>query len=265
VALGLVLVCDELRAWWIPTVEAYPTGLLFRVQLRGRDPAPPGVEDGAGTWRFGVQFADGRKATTFGLAGGRMGGWERAVSAVRRTDAPPDEPILLPRGSSGSRTSYQQDYWLWPLPPADKRPSQLNGKTQAWTLWSRRSASMYCAKRLVVRASCGRQPEVRRSVTGPFEWQAVCQLLVDRSESECLLVRAGVASDVGYAASTISRPEASRSLGGGFGGRRGRTCVCRAPDACDWAAFHWNRSIDSCQVRGCCATGGSDEWEHFNQ
>jgi hypothetical protein len=116
VALNLVLLSDERRAYWIPTADVYRTGVLFRVQLHAREPARPGVEQGAGTWRFGVQFADGRKATTFGL--GVVGGAAvRALAGGLHGDVPPEGPLLVSRGGGGSRTLFRQDYWLWPLPP----------------------------------------------------------------------------------------------------------------------------------------------------
>jgi hypothetical protein len=60
--------------------------------------APPGDPDGP---RFGVGFADGRKATTdrYGRPGGRP------------------EIVLAHQGGGGSDRRWTGRMWLWPLPP----------------------------------------------------------------------------------------------------------------------------------------------------
>jgi hypothetical protein len=65
----------------------------------------PGVESGPGTWRFGVQFPDGRKATGFGLGLVRSGGRGSTVTAVAvRVGEPPLEgPVLRAGAGGGSR------------------------------------------------------------------------------------------------------------------------------------------------------------------
>jgi hypothetical protein len=91
VALELLLVNMGRHAVWISQAEVYPTGVSLRVDLHGRDPAPPGLESGVGTWRFGVQFSDGRKATTFGL-----GVFSRTVGAGSRSKMAPGILALAP-------------------------------------------------------------------------------------------------------------------------------------------------------------------------
>jgi hypothetical protein len=126
VPLELVLANTDRLAVWIGHAEAYPNGLTLTVLLCGREPAEPGAESGEGTWRFGVQFSDERKATVYGLgalaAFSQQHGASTAASAVAiaRTpsDPPPDAPLLLGRGGGGSRNKWRQDYWLWPLPPS---------------------------------------------------------------------------------------------------------------------------------------------------
>ena len=113
VALELSLVRSDRQQIWIGSVEAYPVGLALTVLMAGRRPAPEGVESGRGTWRFGVQFSDGRKATADGIGGGL-----RASRALLASEVPPDGPILRAGGGSGSRQAFRQQYWLWPLPPA---------------------------------------------------------------------------------------------------------------------------------------------------
>lgn len=121
VALELLLVKTEQLAVWIADAEVYPTGLVLRVVLNGREPARPGVETGEGSWRFGVQFSDGRKAQTYGLGALARHGTgavrTAGATAVRLGAAPPEGPVLRARGGGGSRSNWHQDHWLWPLPP----------------------------------------------------------------------------------------------------------------------------------------------------
>ncbi len=129
-ALELLLVKIERHAVWLGEAYAFPSGVRLTVELHGRDPAPPGLESGVGTWRFGFQFADGRKAITYGPAGlqrhvtggvGTVSASTRGIAAgVRGTPGSqaPAGPLLQPQGGGGSRTRWRQGYWLWPLPPA---------------------------------------------------------------------------------------------------------------------------------------------------
>ncbi len=108
VALNLLLVHNERLAVRLPHAEAYRTGIVLRVELRGRSPARPGVEAGPGMWRFGVQLSDGQKLTTAGHG--------------RNVPKPyPGEgssgPLLLSLGGVGGPWLFRQGYWLWPLPP----------------------------------------------------------------------------------------------------------------------------------------------------
>ena len=58
--------------------------------------------------RFGVEFADGRKATNLGNPWDAESGQE------------PSEPVLAQRGGGGGGRSYRQGWWLWPLPEGDR-------------------------------------------------------------------------------------------------------------------------------------------------
>jgi hypothetical protein len=132
VALELFLVHTDRQAHWIDHAEVYPEGVALEVHLHGRQEARQGVEAGPGTWRFGVQFSDGRKATSYGLGvfarmpGGRSNSAgastvTRSVSAVAvpiESLSPPETPVLRSHGGGGSRRAWRQRYWLWPLPPA---------------------------------------------------------------------------------------------------------------------------------------------------
>jgi hypothetical protein len=125
VPLRLVLARTPDIAIAITNAGAFPTGFEVTLSLRLREaPRGPGFdplgqqfmghlgygEHTAGPaelppelFRFGVQFADGRKATTVG-----------------NPFAPDEEvegPVLLSRGGGGGGRDWDQAYWVWPLPP----------------------------------------------------------------------------------------------------------------------------------------------------
>lgn len=104
---------------------AYPTGIEFRltILLRREDPKAddaifsPWLATTLATtgpsWaltigtkpldellRFGVQLADGRKATN-----------------IDQRDDDPAPPVLIQGGGHGNGVRWTCDYWLWPLPP----------------------------------------------------------------------------------------------------------------------------------------------------
>ncbi len=62
--------------------------------------------------RFGVQFSTGQKATTTG----GIRPWD--CSEEDEGEREPEGPILMEQGGSGGGGHYDQDFWLWPLPPA---------------------------------------------------------------------------------------------------------------------------------------------------
>lgn len=91
---------------------AYTTGLRFQVAVRLRA-EPPGehthwmhlLDGGGDQLLLGVEYADGRIATNL-------------PSPTPPGVAPDDtEPSLNPSGGSGGSRSYDQDFWLYPLPP----------------------------------------------------------------------------------------------------------------------------------------------------
>jgi hypothetical protein len=57
-------------------------------------------------FRFGLEFADGRKVTNLGYPFHRV-----------QPDAEPSQPVLVPRGGGGGGNSWQLNWWVWPLPP----------------------------------------------------------------------------------------------------------------------------------------------------
>jgi hypothetical protein len=75
----------------------------FAMQYRRRKPA----ELEPAFFRFGLEFADGRKATNLGYPGSPL-----------RGDSDPSQPVVVPRGSAGGNRRWDGDWWVWPLPPA---------------------------------------------------------------------------------------------------------------------------------------------------
>lgn len=101
-------------------VSAYTTGLSLDVVIRLRV-RPHGMRhnalheltggygpaaDGAVGLLLGLEFADGRTASTVG----RERGWPPG-------SVEDNEPRLSPQGGGGSELSVQQSWWLTPLPP----------------------------------------------------------------------------------------------------------------------------------------------------
>jgi len=102
--------------------HAYTTGLRFDLVIRlrheprgplayrvfdllGSHPALDGSEE---RLLLGVEFADGRTVTN--LRRPRFGGFSAEVD--------PDELSLSPMGGGGGGRSFDQSFWLTPLPPA---------------------------------------------------------------------------------------------------------------------------------------------------
>ena len=107
----LVLAQTEQAAVAITGLSAYPAG--FEIFLTGRlrpgadaGPAGPGPGGPLGSFRFGLQLADGTKV--IGQRGGRG----------PDDDAEPDGPILRMFLGGGSPRSRLSRWWAWPLPPA---------------------------------------------------------------------------------------------------------------------------------------------------
>ena len=73
-------------------------GHLLRHTLQGGE-LPPEL------LRFGVQFSDGRKATSLG----------EALPGV--DEEAPSGAVLTQGGGSGGGGDWESDFWLWPVPP----------------------------------------------------------------------------------------------------------------------------------------------------
>jgi hypothetical protein len=75
-----------------------PMHPLMRRELAGATELPPEL------LRFGVEFSDGRRATT-----------------IEGPRGPRDEPpaiVLRQGGGGGGSGSWEFNFWIWPLPPA---------------------------------------------------------------------------------------------------------------------------------------------------
>ena len=136
VALDLVLARTERAAVCVTPLEAYPSGFaleLVTMVSQDLDELDPLLFEGrrmrhrrsAGQaaipdemLRFGVEFADGRKATNTAdepLANLEGGSMHRSV-AVEAYGAPPG-PVLQAGGGGGGGGNWKQSIWIWPLPP----------------------------------------------------------------------------------------------------------------------------------------------------
>lgn len=73
----------------------------------------------AGRLKWGVELADGRRATNVDLDP-----WSERYAAGEHPgeddDWTPDHPVLHGGGGGGSDRAVDRSYWLWPLPPAGR-------------------------------------------------------------------------------------------------------------------------------------------------
>lgn len=125
VDLALVLGRSVDAVVYLHNVLVYPTGISFSLAVRTRasdmqfDPLEPlpfgplhhlagrGAQLPDSLLRFGVQLADGGKATNLGMH-----------FPPDPLGHEPDGPVLMPGGGGGGSGSWDLSYWLWPLPPA---------------------------------------------------------------------------------------------------------------------------------------------------
>lgn len=117
VAVELVIAQNERAAVYIGRCAACPTGLEFELHVLAAagagadlDPSLNGIYQrpgGRSTYedmlRFGVAFADGRKASNLG--------------GFSRSEEQPEGPVLWGMGGGGGGGRWQQGFWMWPLPP----------------------------------------------------------------------------------------------------------------------------------------------------
>jgi hypothetical protein len=77
---------------------------------RGEHERPP-----AELLRYGIEFADGRKASNLGAM---LGGTVVAMPAGDGEEPDPAKDIrLVPGGGHGGGRHSRQEFWVWPLPP----------------------------------------------------------------------------------------------------------------------------------------------------
>jgi hypothetical protein len=148
VPLELLVAKNEEAAVYVTGLVAYPVGFSLEVntQVRSRRTARGmsyGWHGHHGMWphdltdvdeegeglrsvddlppellRFGLQYSDGRKASSFGSwLGGRgahLAFWDEDEG--QKPD-PDKDLILMSGGGGGGETHTTQRYWVWPLPP----------------------------------------------------------------------------------------------------------------------------------------------------
>jgi hypothetical protein len=111
VALDVLLARSDDLAVWLSDALVYRKGALIGWVIARRTPSMearghplvfgPPARDGP---RFGVGFADGRKAV--------LGDHRRPFGGDPATG-----PVLTPQGGGGSQRYWQGRVWLWPVPP----------------------------------------------------------------------------------------------------------------------------------------------------
>jgi hypothetical protein len=98
-SIGLALTLAVLRR--SPLESPRPDDPLGRLaQARGVRELPPDL------LRFGVEFSNGRKATTLGMP----------MFITAEEEAEPEGPFLVPGGGGGGDDYWESSFWLWPLP-----------------------------------------------------------------------------------------------------------------------------------------------------
>jgi len=110
-----ILVRTEEAAIGVGSVRAYPNGFEFTVHIRLRREDESGglIPDPFGQHRYGrevpteglrlgIMYADGRRAATTGPG---------------LPQADPGRIVLQQDGGGGDNLSYDQDFWVHPLPP----------------------------------------------------------------------------------------------------------------------------------------------------
>lgn len=105
---------------------AFSTGFEIGISVRSREQLDPhamgmgapraGIPLPDDLLRIGVQFADGRKATSLGFRGPQFHDYFVAVREGREPKLPVG-PLMMPRGGGGGGRRWDHRYWIWPLPP----------------------------------------------------------------------------------------------------------------------------------------------------
>ena len=117
--LDLVIARTEELALFVHSGHAYEKGFEFTFGLRRRTPPEGNGHDPMTAWyhmrgtrfddsvlRFGVAFADGRKATVF----------DRHPWSADPEGRDHPDIVLMQRGGGGGGSSWDFRFWVWPLP-----------------------------------------------------------------------------------------------------------------------------------------------------
>jgi hypothetical protein len=132
--IGAVVPVQELigrsheAAICLSRIVAYPVGFEATLDAFTRSLAWGYAFEAMGEWqhgendrplpqllRYGIEFADGRKASN---VGGMFGVSEVATSAHHEVAPDPAKDIsLVPGGGHGGGRHSRQELWIWPLPP----------------------------------------------------------------------------------------------------------------------------------------------------
>lgn len=137
--IGLVIARTPSVAVAITRLDAYPTGFgleLLTLADLDNDVLDPMLfggrrfshRRGAATageipdemLRFGLEFADGGKATNVGESPLLHPGQGSTAAMHSFTEKPPVQPagpMLTHKGGSGGSGEWRQSFWAWPLPP----------------------------------------------------------------------------------------------------------------------------------------------------
>jgi hypothetical protein len=108
--ISFLLARTDSLALMVHSFKVYTTGLDFNLAIRLREVHPHEIfnlMDGVALERrllLGVEYPDGRRAANSG-----------AYDGLRRFA--PERPLLRPHRGGGADLSYDQQFWLSPLPP----------------------------------------------------------------------------------------------------------------------------------------------------
>jgi hypothetical protein len=124
----LLLAHTDRVAIAVSGLAAYPTGFTFALETVPHRYSPRewagldhfGFGHGIGEQhqgqlppellRFGVEFADGSRATSLDMLNRRH----------QDPDTVPDAPVLWPMGGGGGGGRWSHNVWVWPLPPTGR-------------------------------------------------------------------------------------------------------------------------------------------------
>jgi hypothetical protein len=116
---------SEEAAVAVARIVAYPFGFELTLDVftrsRSRDwmfdhrPWSSGERPPEELLRYGIEFADGRRASDLGEM---LGGTTFAMSASADEEPDPATQMrLIPGGGHGGERHSRQELWVWPLPP----------------------------------------------------------------------------------------------------------------------------------------------------